>query len=88
MVRLNLEMHHVAHTGDLPNTVFTTAKSSVVIAPHDYLLGDPSVALTHQVGIRYSAQMGTYEVNTEQIQPPACAVNLVRANPLFMKIHC
>ncbi|GME48726.1 Major facilitator superfamily [Neofusicoccum parvum] len=39
---VNLGMHHVPHTGDLPNTVFTTAHSGLHIAPLNYLPGDPS----------------------------------------------
>ncbi|KAJ7259401.1 copper amine oxidase [Mycena rebaudengoi] len=30
---VNLGMHHVPHTGDLPNMVFTTAQSSFIVSP-------------------------------------------------------
>ncbi|GAA5827592.1 hypothetical protein JCM11251_001748 [Rhodosporidiobolus azoricus] len=51
----NLGMHHVPHTGDLPNTVQTTARSSLVIAPHNYLLSDPSRQSVQQVRIDYNS---------------------------------
>ena len=51
---LNLGMHHLPHTGDLPNTVFTTAHSGVQFMPLNYLLGDPSRQTTNQVRIDYS----------------------------------
>ena len=44
VVWFNLGMHHMPHTGDLPNTVFSTAHSSMLIEPLNYLLGDPSQA--------------------------------------------
>lgn len=51
---LNLGMHHVPHTSDLPNTVFTTAHSGVQFMPLNYLMGDPSRQTTNQVRINYS----------------------------------
>lgn len=51
VVWFNLGMHHVPHTGDLPNTVQTTAQSSVVFAPHNYLLGDPTRQVAQMIDI-------------------------------------
>ncbi|WWC90477.1 uncharacterized protein L201_005413 [Kwoniella dendrophila CBS 6074] len=49
----NLGMHHVPHTGDLPNTVFTTAQSGMILTPHNYLSGDPSRQSIQQIRIDY-----------------------------------
>ncbi|KAL5003358.1 copper amine oxidase [Aspergillus recurvatus] len=54
VVWLNLGMHHVPHTGDLPNTVFTTAHSSVAFTPLNYLPGDPSRETVNMVRVDYS----------------------------------
>ncbi|KAL5051698.1 hypothetical protein BDW71DRAFT_202849 [Aspergillus fruticulosus] len=54
VVWLNLGMHHVPHTGDLPNTVFTTAHSSVAFTPLNYLPSDPSRETVNMVRVDYS----------------------------------
>ncbi|KAL4749209.1 hypothetical protein BDW72DRAFT_195030 [Aspergillus terricola var. indicus] len=54
VVWLNLGMHHVPHTGDLPNTVFTTAHSGVAFTPLNYLPGDPSRETVNMVRVDYS----------------------------------
>ncbi|KAL4959101.1 copper amine oxidase [Aspergillus stella-maris] len=54
VVWLNLGMHHVPHTGDLPNTVFTTAHSGVQFMPLNYLPGDPSRETVNMVRVDYS----------------------------------
>lgn len=51
---VNLGMHHVPHTGDLPNTVMTTAQSGFMLLPHNYLLNDPSRASRQAVKITYN----------------------------------
>lgn len=59
----NLGMHHVPHTGDLPNTVFTAAHSGIQFTPHNYLLGDPSKETVNMVRLAYeggSANVETY----------------------------
>ncbi|KAK0648916.1 copper amine oxidase [Cercophora newfieldiana] len=50
---LNLGMHHIPHTGDLPNTVQTTAHSGIQFTPHNYFLGDQSRRSVNQVQISY-----------------------------------
>ncbi|KAJ4370723.1 hypothetical protein N0V83_005244 [Neocucurbitaria cava] len=50
----NLGMHHMPHTGDLPNTMFTSAHSAMRFEPFNYLEGDPSVASNQQVKVHYS----------------------------------
>jgi primary-amine oxidase len=54
VVWLNLGMHHIPHTGDLPNTVFTTAHSGVHFMPLNYLLGDPSRETVNMVRVDYN----------------------------------
>ncbi|KAI5810568.1 copper amine oxidase [Pyronema omphalodes] len=51
VVWFNLGMHHVPHTGDLPNTVMTGAQSSVMISPHNYLPEDASRQTMQQIDI-------------------------------------
>lgn len=53
VVWLNLGMHHVPSTGDLPNTVFTTAHTGIQFMPLNHLLGDPSRQTVNQVRINY-----------------------------------
>lgn len=65
-------MHHVPHTGDLPNTVFTTAQSSVFLSPHNYLLGDPSRASAQQVEVDFGDD-GVI-VNSFGSTPPTCKI--------------
>ncbi|EAU83093.2 copper amine oxidase [Coprinopsis cinerea okayama7 len=47
----NLGMHHLPHTGDLPITLMSTAQSSVVFSPHNYLLSDPTRQTVQQIEI-------------------------------------
>lgn len=49
----NLGMHHLPHTGDLPNTMFSSAHSAMRFEPLNYLVGDPSVSSNQQVRIEY-----------------------------------
>ncbi|EGO55253.1 hypothetical protein NEUTE1DRAFT_85409 [Neurospora tetrasperma FGSC 2508] len=51
---LNLGMHHLPHTGDLPNTVMTTAHAGVHFMPSNYFEGDESRKTVNQVRINYS----------------------------------
>jgi len=50
---LNLGMHHVPHTGDLPNTVFTTAHSGIQFMPSNYFTMDQSRSTVNMVRIDY-----------------------------------
>lgn len=56
-------MHHVPHTGDLPNTVFTTAQSSVMITPHNYFYGDISRHSSQMIRVNYDDE-GATDVET------------------------
>lgn len=69
-------MHHMPHTGDLPNTVFSTAHSSMTIEPFNYLLGDPSQASAQQVLIKTAD--GKANINHYGAQQASCPVDMVR----------
>lgn len=56
VVWFNLGMHHMPHTGDVPNTVFTTAYSAMTIEPFNYNLGDPSMATSQRVLLKSSEE--------------------------------
>ncbi|KAF1967283.1 amine oxidase catalytic domain-containing protein [Bimuria novae-zelandiae CBS 107.79] len=68
----NLGMHHVPHTGDLPNTVMTSAHSAIRLEPINYLLNDPSVQSSQQ--IRINRTSGTIE--RFDAQSANCSVDL------------
>ncbi|OAG05511.1 membrane copper amine oxidase [Paraphaeosphaeria sporulosa] len=71
---INLGMHHIPHTGDLPNTVFTTAHSGVQFMPLNYLLGDASRQTVNQVRINYDAGKAT-AVETFGQKTDTCPLN-------------
>lgn len=73
----NLGMHHVPHTGDLPNTVFTTAQGSMQILPHNYLLHDPSRDSKQTVRVNYN-NSGVQSVRTFGAEMSKGGANLVR----------
>lgn len=65
----NLGTHHVPDTGDLPNTVFTSAQSGIAIIPQNYLLMDASRATRQQVRINYDS--GNVSLETFGVVPPS-----------------
>nr|XP_031863935.1 uncharacterized protein CI109_000579 [Kwoniella shandongensis]KAA5531007.1 hypothetical protein CI109_000579 [Kwoniella shandongensis] len=72
----NLGMHHVPHTGDIPNTVFSTAQGGMIITPHNYLLSDPTRQSTQQIRINYNNDNSTTDVYTFGSQQASGDVNL------------
>jgi len=42
VVYFNLGAHHIAHSGDIPNTLMHTSASSVMFTPHNFHDRDPS----------------------------------------------
>lgn len=50
---LNLGMHHVPNTGDLPNTVFTTAHSGVQFMPVNMFDEGTNIATSNMVRVNY-----------------------------------
>lgn len=71
----NLGMHHVPHSGDLPNTVMSTAQSSVMLTPHNYLPGDPSRQTVQQVEVVFGGK-GEKEVRQFGKREPGCVASL------------
>lgn len=55
VVWFNLGMHHIPHTGDLPNTVFTAARSGVQLVPSNLLLSDASRQTVNQERVNYTS---------------------------------
>lgn len=78
----NLGMHHIPHTGDLPNTIFTTAHSSVLLEPLNYFEVNSASATRQQVRINYEEGGGEKiaEFNTFGTVVPTCSANLVCSN--------
>ena len=75
VVYFNLGMHHVPDTSDLPNTVYTSSQSSMIIAPQNYLLGDPSRRSIH--GTRINAVGGVVtDALTFGATQPTCKLDL------------
>ncbi|KAH7256107.1 copper amine oxidase [Fusarium tricinctum] len=79
VVWFNLGMHHMPHTGDLPNTVFSTAHSAMIIEPLNYLLGDPSQASSQQVLIKTTD--GKPKITTYGAKNATCPIDLAQLNP-------
>ncbi|KAI0123803.1 membrane copper amine oxidase [Xylariales sp. AK1849] len=71
---LNLGMHHVPHTGDLPNTVFTTAHAGIQFMPSNYFDIDQSRRTVNAVRINYSNGTAT-EVAAFGQQDETCALD-------------
>ncbi|OJI80543.1 hypothetical protein ASPTUDRAFT_129166 [Aspergillus tubingensis CBS 134.48] len=53
VVWINLAMHHVPTTGDLPNTVMTTAVAGVRFVPVNYFTGDQSRGTVNMVRVGF-----------------------------------
>jgi primary-amine oxidase len=70
---LNVGMHHIPHTGDLPNTVFSTAHAGLSFSPLNYLNGDPSRETVNQIRINYGGG-NISAVETFGQQEGSCAV--------------
>ncbi|KAK0756315.1 hypothetical protein N5P37_011230 [Trichoderma harzianum] len=80
----NLGMHHAPHTGDLPNTVFTTAHSAIVIEPLNYLDLDASRATSQQVRLNYKDGK-VQSVKTFDSQNVTCHVDASQLIPNFWR---
>ncbi|KAF7290310.1 Amine oxidase [Mycena chlorophos] len=77
---VNLGMHHVPHTGDLPNTVFTYAQSAFLVTPHNYLEHDPSRVTRQMLRIDYNTT-GVQLVKQFGAVQPSGLVNLTTLRP-------
>ena len=82
VVWFNLGMHHIPHTGDLPNTVFTTAHSGLQIMPLNYLPGDPSRQTVNQVRIDYTdGVVSQVETFGQKANLPECGLSFADVEP-------
>jgi primary-amine oxidase len=77
----NLGTHHIPNTADLPNTVTTTAMSSIAIAPQNYFYGDISRRTTNGVRLSVDANSIITERNVFGTQPPVCMYDMSMAAP-------
>ncbi len=77
---LNLGMHHVPHTGDLPNTVFTTAHSGIQFMPSNYFAIDQSRQTVNMVRIDYS-NGNVSAVSTFGQKDDVCTLDFVPPEP-------
>lgn len=75
VVWFNLGMHHLPHTGDLPNTVFTTAHSSVQFMPLNYYESDISRETRQMVRANYHDGK-TGVIKTFGAEEQTCAVQV------------
>ena len=77
----NLGQHHIPDTSDLPNTVFTTAHSGVILTPSNYNdNGDASRATIHQT--RINVINGTViDALTFGTRQPTCSLDLSVTSP-------
>ncbi|GAA5903080.1 uncharacterized protein JCM6883_002688 [Sporobolomyces salmoneus] len=80
---VNLGMHHVPHTGDLGNTVQTTAQGSFMLSPHNYLLRDPSRQTKQMIRLNYNSSDDyiVSNVHTFGADPVKGQVNLSSLQP-------
>lgn len=74
-------MHHIPNMADLPNTVMTTAVSSMMIAPHNYFPGDLSRRTIHQARLAYNEKSIVTDKKTFGTKQPTCAYDMNKAAP-------
>ncbi|KAK8084653.1 Primary amine oxidase lung isozyme [Apiospora hydei] len=72
---VNLGMHHVPHSGDLPNTVMTAARAGMKFVPSNYFDGDQSIRSRSQVRINYDK--GKVSSLTKAGRDPICESTLM-----------
>ena len=81
VVWFNLGMHHLPHTGDLLNTVFTTAHAGIQIMPLNYYEDDISTETLGQVHINANSHDRVTKVNTFGQQDAVCSIDLSAEAP-------
>ncbi|KAI4098821.1 MAG: hypothetical protein L6R37_006275 [Teloschistes peruensis] len=77
---MNLGMHHIPDQSDLPNTVFTSAVSSMIIAPQNALVGDPSRSTIHQTRLNL-VNGSVADALTFGSKQPTCSFDMGRTRP-------
>ena len=74
-------MHHLPNTADLPNTVTTTAVSSMAIVPQNYFAGDVSRRTIHGVRVDFNDKSEIVGRKTFGTKLPTCAYDMNNAAP-------
>lgn len=74
VIYFNLGMHHIPQTADLPLTVFTTAQSSMLIIPENYIDYNPSRATIHNVRVNFNNGV-VNEIDTFGTVVPQCQLD-------------
>ncbi|KAK8130921.1 membrane copper amine oxidase [Apiospora sp. TS-2023a] len=72
---VNLGMHHIPHSGDLPNTVMTAAFAGIKFVPSNYFDGDQSIRSRSQVRVNYDK--GKVSSLTKAGRDPICEATLM-----------
>lgn len=72
----NMGVHHLPHTGDLPNTVYTTAHTAVQITPSNYWSHDQSRDTVNMVRLDYSSRKNDSTVFTFGQARQVCMADL------------
>ncbi|GAA5820220.1 hypothetical protein JCM3770_006065 [Rhodotorula araucariae] len=80
VIWFNLGMHHVPHTGDISNTVHTSAHAGIRLSPHNYLYNNPAQQTSQMVRINY-AEGDVSDVLTFGAEKPSGMFNLTAALP-------
>ncbi|KAA8904616.1 copper amine oxidase [Sphaerosporella brunnea] len=75
---INLGMHHAPHTGDLPNTAFTSAHAGFVLEPSNYLLANPAKQTIHMARVSFGSAAPAAQAHTFGARPPTCDVAVQR----------
>ncbi|KAH7305808.1 copper amine oxidase [Stachybotrys elegans] len=83
---LNLGMHHVPNTADLPNTVFTTAHSGLYFTPVNYFNQGINIETVNMVRIDYTAIAAT-EVLLFGSDNQTCALDYEPHSPDLWEYH-
>ncbi|KAB5578137.1 copper amine oxidase [Coniochaeta sp. 2T2.1] len=79
---VNLGMHHVPHTGDLPNTVFTTAHTGIQFMPNNYFSMDQSRQTVNMVRIDYdNGTTSLVDTFGQKNSDGSCALEFEPAEP-------
>lgn len=73
---VGLGMHHVPHTGDLPNTVMTAAHAGIQLIPTNFFDGDQSVRSRSRARLNYD-EGKVVDLVTGGVRAPVCEAALL-----------
>lgn len=76
-------MHHIPHTGDLPNTLFTNAHAGIILEPLNYFESNPSRATKQQIKI--NGELDSAKIETFGADSANCSVDLVSNVHVFVE---